>query len=82
MFIYCEAHIVHVFVSVLLETDCFSVNSTQERGSGSGCGSALGNYEAYKPPTGAMGDRMAAMKQAFQVTSIYLLLLYIFVCVL
>uniref|UniRef100_A0A4W4EZJ3 Helicase C-terminal domain-containing protein n=1 Tax=Electrophorus electricus TaxID=8005 RepID=A0A4W4EZJ3_ELEEL len=29
-------------------------------------GSALGNYEAFKPSTGAMGDRMAAMKQAFQ----------------
>ncbi|XP_066498637.1 ATP-dependent RNA helicase DDX42 isoform X1 [Hoplias malabaricus] len=28
--------------------------------------SALGNYEAYKPSTGAMGDRMSAMKQAFQ----------------
>uniref|UniRef100_W5KWD2 ATP-dependent RNA helicase DDX42 n=1 Tax=Astyanax mexicanus TaxID=7994 RepID=W5KWD2_ASTMX len=27
---------------------------------------ALGNYEAYKPSTGAMGDRMSAMKQAFQ----------------
>ncbi|TSQ23930.1 ATP-dependent RNA helicase DDX42 [Bagarius yarrelli] len=29
-------------------------------------GSVLGNYESYKPPSGAMGDRMAAMKQAFQ----------------
>uniref|UniRef100_A0AAY4BF37 Helicase C-terminal domain-containing protein n=1 Tax=Denticeps clupeoides TaxID=299321 RepID=A0AAY4BF37_9TELE len=36
---------------------------TSERSSG---GSALGNYEAYKPSTGAMGDRMSAMKQAFQ----------------
>uniref|UniRef100_A0A673ID42 ATP-dependent RNA helicase DDX42 n=1 Tax=Sinocyclocheilus rhinocerous TaxID=307959 RepID=A0A673ID42_9TELE len=29
-------------------------------------GAALGNYEAYKPSTGAMGDRMSALKQAFQ----------------
>uniref|UniRef100_A0A8B9L972 RNA helicase n=1 Tax=Astyanax mexicanus TaxID=7994 RepID=A0A8B9L972_ASTMX len=34
----------------------------QERSSSA----ALGNYEAYKPSTGAMGDRMSAMKQAFQ----------------
>uniref|UniRef100_A0A4W3GZ70 ATP-dependent RNA helicase DDX42 n=1 Tax=Callorhinchus milii TaxID=7868 RepID=A0A4W3GZ70_CALMI len=27
---------------------------------------ALTNYEAYKPSTGAMGDRMSAMKAAFQ----------------
>lgn len=48
----------------------FSLNLfvyTQERSSGS----VLGNYESYKPPSGAMGDRMAAMKQAFQVTSMH-----------
>ncbi|XP_072418007.1 ATP-dependent RNA helicase DDX42 isoform X2 [Chiloscyllium punctatum] len=28
--------------------------------------SVLSNYEAYKPSTGAMGDRMSAMKAAFQ----------------
>uniref|UniRef100_A0A8C9RLZ6 ATP-dependent RNA helicase DDX42 n=1 Tax=Scleropages formosus TaxID=113540 RepID=A0A8C9RLZ6_SCLFO len=27
---------------------------------------SLSNYEAYKPSSGAMGDRMSAMKQAFQ----------------
>ncbi|KAK7174818.1 hypothetical protein R3I93_001880 [Phoxinus phoxinus] len=31
----------------------------------SSSGAALGNYEAYKPSTGAMGDRMSALKQAF-----------------
>ncbi|KAI1896395.1 hypothetical protein AGOR_G00094340 [Albula goreensis] len=37
---------------------------TTERG---GSGSAvLSNYESYKPSSGAMGDRMSAMKQAFQ----------------
>ncbi|XP_078386002.1 ATP-dependent RNA helicase DDX42 isoform X2 [Cetorhinus maximus] len=29
-------------------------------------GNVLSNYEAYKPSTGAMGDRMSAMKAAFQ----------------
>ncbi|XP_051987808.1 ATP-dependent RNA helicase DDX42-like isoform X2 [Xyrauchen texanus] len=28
--------------------------------------SALGNYEAFKPHTGVMGDRMSALKEAFQ----------------
>uniref|UniRef100_A0A673ID13 ATP-dependent RNA helicase DDX42 n=1 Tax=Sinocyclocheilus rhinocerous TaxID=307959 RepID=A0A673ID13_9TELE len=37
--------------------------STERSSSG---GAALGNYEAYKPSTGAMGDRMSALKQAFQ----------------
>lgn len=27
----------------------------------------MSNYEAYKPSTGAMGDRLTAMKAAFQV---------------
>lgn len=30
----------------------------------------MSNYEAYKPSTGAMGDRLTAMKAAFQVGSI------------
>ncbi|KAG7459764.1 hypothetical protein MATL_G00214200 [Megalops atlanticus] len=34
---------------------------TSERSS-----SGVGSYEAYKPSSGAMGDRMSAMKQAFQ----------------
>ncbi|XP_035260028.1 ATP-dependent RNA helicase DDX42 isoform X1 [Anguilla anguilla] len=39
---------------------------TSDRG-GSGSGSGiLSNYESYKPSSGAMGDRMSAMKQAFQ----------------
>lgn len=29
----------------------------------------MSNYEAYKPSTGAMGDRLTAMKAAFQVGS-------------
>uniref|UniRef100_A0A8C7NMC8 RNA helicase n=1 Tax=Oncorhynchus mykiss TaxID=8022 RepID=A0A8C7NMC8_ONCMY len=29
-------------------------------------GAAMGNYEGYSKPTGAMGDRMSAMKSAFQ----------------
>uniref|UniRef100_A0A3B3RGF3 ATP-dependent RNA helicase DDX42 n=1 Tax=Paramormyrops kingsleyae TaxID=1676925 RepID=A0A3B3RGF3_9TELE len=29
-------------------------------------GSSLCNYETYKPSSGAMGDRMSALKQAFQ----------------
>uniref|UniRef100_A0A8C1MYQ8 ATP-dependent RNA helicase DDX42 n=1 Tax=Cyprinus carpio TaxID=7962 RepID=A0A8C1MYQ8_CYPCA len=37
-----------------------------ERSSSGGGGAALGNYEAYKPSTGAMGERMSALKQAFQ----------------
>ena len=39
----------------------------QERSAGGSGASALGNYDAYKPSTGAMGDRMSAMKSAFQV---------------
>jgi len=30
----------------------------------------MSNYEAYKPSSGAMGDRLTAMKAAFQVGSI------------
>lgn len=30
----------------------------------------MSNYEAYKPSTGAMGDRLSAMKAAFQVSLI------------
>ncbi|XP_026064531.1 ATP-dependent RNA helicase DDX42-like [Carassius auratus] len=37
--------------------------STERSSSG---GSPLGNYEAFKPSTGAMGERMSALKQAFQ----------------
>ncbi|KAJ8284327.1 hypothetical protein COCON_G00031770 [Conger conger] len=39
-------------------------DTSQDRG-GSGSG-ILSNYESYKPSSGAMGDRMSAMKQAFQ----------------
>ncbi|XP_048102637.1 ATP-dependent RNA helicase DDX42 isoform X2 [Alosa alosa] len=40
---------------------------TSERSAGGSGASSLGNYEAFKPATGgAMGDRMSAMKQAFQ----------------
>uniref|UniRef100_A0A4W5PWW0 ATP-dependent RNA helicase DDX42 n=1 Tax=Hucho hucho TaxID=62062 RepID=A0A4W5PWW0_9TELE len=31
-----------------------------------GGGAVMGNYEGYSKPTGAMGDRMSAMKSAFQ----------------
>ncbi|XP_053117217.1 ATP-dependent RNA helicase DDX42 isoform X3 [Hemicordylus capensis] len=31
-----------------------------------GSNSVMSNYEAYKPSTGAMGDRLSAMKAAFQ----------------
>uniref|UniRef100_A0A8C9RM21 ATP-dependent RNA helicase DDX42 n=1 Tax=Scleropages formosus TaxID=113540 RepID=A0A8C9RM21_SCLFO len=37
-----------------------------ERSSAGGSNISLSNYEAYKPSSGAMGDRMSAMKQAFQ----------------
>lgn len=30
----------------------------------------MSNYEAYKPSSGAMGDRLTAMKAAFQVGSV------------
>lgn len=33
----------------------------------------MSNYEAYKPSSGAMGDRLTAMKAAFQVGSIQVL---------
>ncbi|KAG7272646.1 hypothetical protein CRUP_008474 [Coryphaenoides rupestris] len=40
---------------------------SSERGGGLSSSSSCGGYEGYgKPPTGAMGDRMSAMKQAFQ----------------
>ena len=32
----------------------------------------MGNYEGYSKPTGAMGDRMSAMKSAFQVIKLSL----------
>ncbi|XP_077170383.1 ATP-dependent RNA helicase DDX42 isoform X1 [Paroedura picta] len=35
-------------------------------GSDHGSNSVMSNYEAYKPSTGAMGDRLSAMKAAFQ----------------
>ncbi|XP_048373081.1 ATP-dependent RNA helicase DDX42 isoform X2 [Sphaerodactylus townsendi] len=35
-------------------------------GSDRGSNSVMSNYEAYKPSTGAMGDRLSAMKAAFQ----------------
>ncbi|KAL8176182.1 UNVERIFIED_CONTAM: ATP-dependent RNA helicase ddx42, partial [Gekko kuhli] len=35
-------------------------------GSDRGSNSIMSNYEAYKPSTGAMGDRLSAMKAAFQ----------------
>lgn len=38
----------------------------QDRGNNN---SVMSNYEAYKPSTGAMGDRLTAMKAAFQVGS-------------
>ncbi|XP_072568816.1 ATP-dependent RNA helicase DDX42 isoform X2 [Paramormyrops kingsleyae] len=38
---------------------------TSERGVAAS-GSSLCNYETYKPSSGAMGDRMSALKQAFQ----------------
>ncbi|XP_048870397.1 ATP-dependent RNA helicase DDX42 [Brienomyrus brachyistius] len=38
---------------------------TSERGVAAS-GSSLSNYETYKPSSGAMGDRMSALKQAFQ----------------
>lgn len=42
--------------------------SLQERSSTSSLLSSTSSYEGYsKPTTGAMGDRMSAMKQAFQV---------------
>lgn len=34
----------------------------------------MSNYEAYKPSTGAMGDRLTAMKAAFQVWNKYSIL--------
>lgn len=37
---------------------------SQDRGNNN---SVMSNYEAYKPSTGAMGDRLTAMKAAFQV---------------
>ena len=36
----------------------------EDRGSNN---NVMSNYEAYKPSTGAMGDRLTAMKAAFQV---------------
>ncbi|MFT7814768.1 ATP-dependent RNA helicase DDX42 [Arapaima gigas] len=39
---------------------------TSEHSSVGVSNTTLSNYEAYKPSSGAMGDRMAAMKQAFQ----------------
>ncbi|KAJ8414221.1 hypothetical protein AAFF_G00050910 [Aldrovandia affinis] len=39
-------------------------DTSQDRGGGSSA--ILTNYESYKPVSGAMGDRMSAMKQAFQ----------------
>ncbi|XP_036391150.1 ATP-dependent RNA helicase DDX42-like isoform X1 [Megalops cyprinoides] len=41
-------------------------DTSQDRGGAGSGSSVLSNYESYKPSTGAMGDRMSAMKQAFQ----------------
>jgi len=48
-----------------LFANAFFIFLNQERSGSSG--GALGNYESYKPSTGAMGDRMSALKQAFHV---------------
>lgn len=58
-----DSEIVESEVSVLdksLQLSFFS----QDRGNNN---SVMSNYEAYKPSTGAMGDRLTAMKAAFQV---------------
>lgn len=45
-----------------------SLLSLQERSSSSSSLMSASSYEGYsKPTTGALGDRMSAMKQAFQV---------------
>ncbi|XP_056309613.1 ATP-dependent RNA helicase DDX42 [Danio aesculapii] len=42
------------------------LGSESSERSGGSIAAALGNYETFKPSTGAMGDRMSALKQAFQ----------------